>query len=87
MSLPSSHEITPLLKAWTAGDKPALGKLTPVVYRQLHEAARRCVGGGRAGRGLQTTAPVNEVYLPLVDCVGDWKLAKVWLLRELGEET
>jgi RNA polymerase sigma-70 factor, ECF subfamily len=68
MGLPSTHEITQLLKAWTAGDEEALGKLTPLVYEQLHEAARRCMAGERSGHTLQTTALVNEVYLRLVDC-------------------
>ncbi len=68
MVLPPSHEVTQLLKAWTAGDEEALGKLTPLVYEQLHEAARRSMAGERSGHTLQTTALVNEVYLRLVDC-------------------
>lgn len=68
MALPSTHEVTQLLKAWTAGDEQALGKLTPLVYDQLHEVARRCMSGERSGHTLQTTALVNEVYLRLVDC-------------------
>jgi len=35
MALPASHDITQLLKAWTAGDERALEKLTPLVYEQL----------------------------------------------------
>lgn len=68
MALPSSHEVTRLLKAWTAGDQSALEKLTPLVYQQLHRAAQRYMAGQRAGHTLQTTALVNEVYLRLVDC-------------------
>jgi RNA polymerase sigma-70 factor, ECF subfamily len=68
MVLPSTHEVTQLLKAWTAGDEEALGKLTPLVYEQLHKVARRCMAGERSGHTLQTTALVNEVYLRLVDC-------------------
>jgi len=68
VALPSSHEVTRLLKAWTAGDQRALEKLTPLVYQQLHRAARRYMAGQRAGHTLQTTALVNEVYLRLVDC-------------------
>ena len=68
MPLPSSHEVTRLLKAWTAGDQSALEKLTPLVYQQLHRAARRYMAGQRPGHPLQTTALVNEVYLRLVDC-------------------
>lgn len=68
MALPSSHEVTQLLKAWTAGDQKALEKLTPLVYDQLHRVAQRYMGGQRPGHTLQTTALVNEVYLRLVDC-------------------
>jgi hypothetical protein len=41
MALPLNHEVTQLLKAWTAGDEEALEKLTPLVYRQLHQVAQR----------------------------------------------
>jgi RNA polymerase sigma factor (TIGR02999 family) len=68
MTLPSTHEVTQLLKAWTAGDQEALEKLTPLVYRQLHQLAQRCMAGERPNHTLQTTALVNEVYLRLVDC-------------------
>ncbi len=68
MGLPSSHDVTRLLKAWSGGDDEALEKLTPLVYRQLHEIARRYMAGERPGHMLQTTALVNEAYLRLVDC-------------------
>jgi RNA polymerase sigma factor (TIGR02999 family) len=66
--LSSSHEVTRLLRAWNGGDEEALGKLTPLVYRQLHEIAQRYMAGERSGHTLQTTALVNEAYLRLVDC-------------------
>jgi RNA polymerase sigma-70 factor, ECF subfamily len=68
MSLPSTHEVTQLLKTWTTGNERALEKLTPLVYEQLHRVAHRCMAGERSGHTLQTTALVNEVYLRLVDC-------------------
>jgi RNA polymerase sigma factor (TIGR02999 family) len=68
MDLPSGHEVTRLLKAWSAGDEQALEKLTPLVYRQLHQIAQRYMAGERSGHILQTTALVNEAYLRLVDC-------------------
>jgi len=68
MALPSTQDVTQLLKAWTTGDEHALEKLTPLVYRQLHRVAQRCMAGERSGHTLQTTALVNEVYLRLVDC-------------------
>jgi RNA polymerase sigma factor (TIGR02999 family) len=66
--VPSTHDVTQLLKAWTTGDEQALEKLTPLVYEQLHRVAQRCMAGERQGHTLQTTALVNEVYLQLVDC-------------------
>jgi RNA polymerase sigma-70 factor, ECF subfamily len=68
MPLPPTHEVTQLLKAWTAGDEQALEKLTPLVYEQLHRVAQRYMAGQRSDHTLQTTALVNEVYLRLVDC-------------------
>ncbi|MBV9342969.1 MAG: sigma-70 family RNA polymerase sigma factor [Acidobacteria bacterium] len=62
------REVTQLLKAWTAGDQKALGKLTPLVYQQLHRVAQHYMAGQQPGHTLQTTALVNEVYLRLVDC-------------------
>ena len=68
MDTPSNHEVTQLLKAWSGGDQQALKKLTPIVYRQLHQIAQRYMGRERFGHTLQTTALVNEAYLRLVDC-------------------
>ena len=68
MGLPPSHQVTRLLKAWSSGDEEALEKLTPLVYRQLHEIAQRYMAGERSGHPLQTTALVNEAYLRLVAC-------------------
>lgn len=68
MTLPSTHEVTQLLKAWGAGDEQALGKLTPLVYEQLHRVAQRYMAGQPCDHTLQTSALVNEVYLRLVKC-------------------
>ncbi|MGA7943725.1 MAG: ECF-type sigma factor, partial [Candidatus Sulfotelmatobacter sp.] len=67
MDISSTHEVTRLLKAWSVGDEAALEKLTPLVYRQLHNIAQRYMAGERPGHTLQTTALVNEAYLRLVD--------------------
>jgi RNA polymerase sigma factor (TIGR02999 family) len=67
MGTPGSAEVTGLLKAWNAGDRGALDRLTPVVYEELRRMARRHMRGERDGNTLQTTALVNEVYLRLVD--------------------
>ncbi len=67
MGAPSSREVTALLQAWGRGDEDALQKLMPLVYDELHAAARRYMTGERAGHTLQTTALIHETYLRLVD--------------------
>jgi len=63
----TDHEISSLLRAWSAGDEQALEKLTPLVYGELHRAAHRYMAGERTEHTLQTTALINELYLRLVD--------------------
>jgi RNA polymerase sigma-70 factor, ECF subfamily len=41
--------------------------LVPLVERELHHIAKRCLAGERVGHSLQATALVNEAYLRLVD--------------------
>lgn len=60
-------DITALLVAWGRGDEAALQQLIPLVHRELHQIARRCLKGERPGHTLQPTALVNEAYLRLVD--------------------
>jgi len=67
MAAPKSQEVTALLQAWGQGDEAALQKLVPLVYDQLHAAARRYMAGERPGRTLQTTALIHETYLRLVN--------------------
>jgi RNA polymerase sigma factor (TIGR02999 family) len=69
MTLPSTHEITELLIAWSDGDQAALDQLAPLVNQELHRLAKRYMAGERPGHILQTTALVNEAYLRLID----WK--------------
>jgi RNA polymerase sigma-70 factor, ECF subfamily len=74
MDAPQSHEVTGLLQAWSAGNEEALQKLTPLVYRELHRAARHYMAGERTGHTLQATALINEVYLGLIDARRmDWQ--------------
>ena len=60
-------DITALLLSWGRGDEAALQQLIPLVHRELHQIARRCLKGERPGHTLQPTALVNEAYLRLVD--------------------
>ena len=59
--------VTGLLLQWGQGDEAALERLIPLVYRELHQIARRCMAGERGDHSLQATALVNEAYLRLVD--------------------
>lgn len=67
MAVSGSRDVTGLLQAWGEGDEAALQKLMPLVYEQLHAAARRYMAGERPGHTLQTTALIHETYLRLVD--------------------
>ena len=67
--MPSSHDITQLLLAWSEGDQAALERLTPLVYRELRRLAKGYMRQERPGHILQTTALINEAYLRLID----WK--------------
>ena len=67
MTSDPSHQITALLQAWKDGDQEALERLTPLIYHELHRAARQCMARGRAAEPLQTTALINELYLKMVD--------------------
>jgi RNA polymerase sigma factor (TIGR02999 family) len=70
--MPSTHEITQLLRAWSDGDRAALDELIPLVQAELHRLARRYMSQERPGHTLQTTALVNEAYLRLID----WEAVK-----------
>jgi len=67
MTIPSQHDVTQRLLAWSDGDREALDQLIPLVYDHLRQLARRYMRRERAGHTLQTTALVNEVYLRLID--------------------
>jgi hypothetical protein len=65
--MPSAHEITELLQAWSGGDPQALDRLTPLVYNELHRSAQRYMARERPDHTLKATALIDEVYLRLVD--------------------
>lgn len=68
--MPETAEITICLKAWSAGDRAALGRLMPVIYAEMHRLAYQRMKHERAGNSLQATALINETYLRLVN-IGD----------------
>jgi RNA polymerase sigma-70 factor, ECF subfamily len=60
------HEITELLKAWSAGDSQALEKLLPLVDEELKKIAHAYLLKERPGHILRTTALVNEALIKLL---------------------
>ena len=62
-----SHDVTKLLKDWSAGDQSALDKLMPLVYDELRRLAHQHMRREKPGHTLQTSALVNEAYVRLVD--------------------
>jgi RNA polymerase sigma factor (TIGR02999 family) len=74
MGAQQSQDVTGLLRAWSAGDEDALQKLAPMVYQELHRAARGYMAGERSSHTLQATALINEVYLRLMHAKPtDWQ--------------
>jgi RNA polymerase sigma factor (TIGR02999 family) len=69
-----SSETTQLLRAWAGGDRGALDRLTPHVYRELRRIAGHHMQNERAGQSMQATALVHEAYLKLIDVTNvDWQ--------------
>ena len=63
----SSGTISKLLVEWRDGDKTALDRLVPLVYRELRRLAGYFMRRQRADHTLQTSALINEAYLRLID--------------------
>lgn len=69
-----TFETTRLLQAWAKGDKAALEKLTPRVYKELRRIAGYQMRDERQGKTLQATELVHEAYCRLVDVTNvDWE--------------
>ncbi|MFI4944099.1 MAG: sigma-70 family RNA polymerase sigma factor [Burkholderiales bacterium] len=62
---PARPDVTRLLREWQAGSGPALERLIPLVYDELHALASRYLARERRDHTLQTTALVNEAFLKL----------------------
>lgn len=62
---PEGPDVTRLLREWQAGSGPALERLIPLVYDELHALASRYLSRERRDHTLQTTALVNEAFLKL----------------------
>ena len=71
MSDDAADAITRLLENDAIDADERAARLLPLVYEQLHAAARILMVGERAGHTLQPTALVHEAYLRII---GDRKL-------------
>lgn len=72
--MPTDGDVTALLDHWGRGDRNALDRLLPLVYRELRGIAARQLHRERNGHTLQPTALVHEAYLRLVEQRdGDWQ--------------
>jgi RNA polymerase sigma-70 factor, ECF subfamily len=65
--------VTRLLSAWQSGDSRALERLTPLIYEELRNRARRYMQRERAGHTLQATAVVHEAFVKLVEMNVPWQ--------------
>jgi RNA polymerase sigma-70 factor, ECF subfamily len=71
---PSDRQaVTRLLSAWRSGDSRALERLTPLIYEELRNRARRYMRRERPGHTLQATAVVHEAFVKLVEMNVSWQ--------------
>ena len=63
----STHDVTQLLQAWSAGDPDARQHAMALVYGELRRRAAAQLRRERSGHTLQPTALVHEAYIRLVD--------------------
>ena len=66
MTALAAHDITALLKRWSAGDEHARDQLMPLVYDRLRALAHMRLRDRGADTSLDTTGLVHEAYLRLV---------------------
>ncbi len=66
MAQSESQDLTRVIERWQGGDEEAVRQVMSLAYSELHDLARRYLGGERSGHTLQPTALVHEVYLRLV---------------------
>jgi len=61
-----AEDVTGLLKRLSNGDRGAMDKLIPLVYRELHQIAEGYLRRESPGQTLQATSLVHEAYLRMV---------------------
>lgn len=67
------QSITQLLIRWSSGDKNAEAALTPMVYDELRNLAKRLFSSEKSSHTLQPTALVHEAFVKLVDAQVTWQ--------------
>lgn len=72
-SRPDRQAVTRLLSQWQSGDARALERLTPLIYEELRDRARRYMRRERPGHTLQATAVVHEAFVKLVEMNVSWQ--------------
>ena len=60
------YQVTQLLYELSNGDKEALNRLLPLVYKQVKKIASRYLSNEYQKRTIQTTELVHEAYLKLI---------------------
>ena len=65
--MPSTQDVTQILRELSDGSQTAPSKLMPLVYDELRKLAQGYLQSERSGHTLQATALVHEAYLRLVD--------------------
>src|SRR5438045_4643506 len=65
--MPSTQEVTQVLRALSEGQETAPERLMPLVYDELRKLAKGYLEGERTDHTLQATALVHEAYIRLVD--------------------
>lgn len=63
--MPTEHQVTQLLQAWSDGQTDALDELIPLVFEDLRRMARYFFQRESETHILQPTALVSEVYVRL----------------------
>lgn len=72
-ALADRQAVTRLLSQWQSGDSRALERLTPLIYEELRDRARRYMRRERPGHTLQATAVVHEAFVKLLEMNVSWQ--------------
>ena len=89
MGATSAGQVTELLRAWSDGDQQALAQLMPLALDRALEALaavderKSRVVELRFFGGLSVEETAEVLHFSNDTIKRDWRLAKLWLLREL----